>query len=502
MKQKVSKLFLLFIFTALFVATFLGCNLFQSDSEAVVLDKDSLQVGFSEGDSADSVTQDLTLSNVGDNGTIISWESDKSDTITTSGVVTRPEYSLGNIDVLLTATISKGEVSETKTFTITVTKLTQSDEEAVTADKSSLVIGFSGSDTLYSVTQDVTLSTVGANGTVISWVSDKSDTITTGGVVTRPECTEESDEQVTLIATISKGEVSETKVFNLTVKVSVCTLQVTFDEQEGTTPDFTSKEVTYGDSYGTLATTTKDNYIFEGWWTQENGEGIQVESTTTVSITSDQTLYAKWRIRTVGDLGQAGGYVFYDKGVYTNGWRYLEAAPFGWYKGDSDSAGSYPEYFGSSPNYSDPHFQWGAKGYLGDLPANGTEVGDGEINTANIVSYHDSLGTLYPDKGEYYTNPTAYSEQNDGKVAAKVCAEYSVDIDGITYDDWFLPSKDELNLMYENLKLYSLGNFSSQTYWCSSNNGYGVYFQYFRNGDNTDLYDESVDLSIRPVRAF
>ena len=415
MKQKVSKLFLLFIFTALFVATFLGCNLFQSDSEAVVLDKDSLQVGFSEGDSADSVTQDLTLSNVGDNGTTISWESDKSDTITTSGVVTRPE------------------------------------------------------------------------------------------------CTEESDEQVTLIATISKGEVSETKVFNLTVKVSVCTLQVTFDEQEGTTPDFTSKEVTYGDSYGTLATTTKDNYIFEGWWTQENGEGIQVESTTTVSITSDQTLYAKWRIRTVGDLGQAGGYVFYDKGVYTNGWRYLEAAPFGWYKGDSDSAGSYPEYFGSSPNYSDPHFQWGAKGYLGDLPANGTEVGDGEINTANIVSYHDSLGTLYPDKGENYTNPTAYSEQNDGTVAANVCAEYSVDIDGITYDDWFLPSKDELNEVYNNKAIIQAtsaanggANFKNSAYWTSSEqatDGTRALNQFFNYGSQNSNYKGAI-FHVRAIRTF
>ncbi|MFA7109732.1 MAG: hypothetical protein WC162_11375, partial [Sphaerochaetaceae bacterium] len=44
-------------------------------------------------------------------------------------------------------------------------------------------------------------------------------------------------------------------------------------------------------------------------------------------------------------------------------------------------------------------------------------------------------------------------------VAAKVCAEYSVDIDGITYDDWFLPSKEELNCMYGNLECNFLGTF-------------------------------------------
>lgn len=29
----------------------------------------------------------------------------------------------------------------------------------------------------------------------------------------------------------------------------------------------------------------------------------------------------------VGKTGPAGGYIFYDKGEYSDGWRYLEAAP-------------------------------------------------------------------------------------------------------------------------------------------------------------------------------
>jgi len=329
------------------------------------------------------------------------------------------------------------------------------------------------------VTQNVTLSTFGDNETTISWESNKNDTITTDGVVT-------------LTATISKGEVSETKVFNLTVKVYVCTPSVTFDAQEGTTSEPVSKDVIYGELYGTLAT-TKDNYIFEGWWTQNNGKGTHIESATTVFITSAQTLYAKWRERTVGDFGQARGYIFYDKGEYTNGWRYLEAAPYGWYKGDTDSRGLY-----SGDN--NPHIQWGIDDYLDDPPVTATAVGDGETNTANIVNYHDSLNTY----GSYYTNPTAYSESNDGRVAAKVCAEYSVDIDGITYDDWFLPSKEELNCMYGNLECNFLGNFSSQTYWCSSNNIYGAYYRYFAIGseDSYNSYSRSFDLSIRPVQAF
>ena len=33
------------------------------------------------------------------------------------------------------------------------------------------------------------------------------------------------------------------------------------------------------------------------------------------------------KTHTVGEAGPAGGIVFYDKGEYSDGWRYLEAAP-------------------------------------------------------------------------------------------------------------------------------------------------------------------------------
>ena len=54
-----------------------------------------------------------------------------------------------------------------------------------------------------------------------------------------------------------------------------------------------SKTVTYGSTYGTLPTSTRDYYTFTGWYTAATG-GTKIDSTSQVVITSNQTLYAQW----------------------------------------------------------------------------------------------------------------------------------------------------------------------------------------------------------------
>ncbi len=66
-----------------------------------------------------------------------------------------------------------------------------------------------------------------------------------------------------------------------------------------------------------------------GWNTQADGNGVNYRlGTGTFTMGSaNVTLYAKWSTSVLRAIGPAGGLVFYDKGSYSDGWRYLEAAP-------------------------------------------------------------------------------------------------------------------------------------------------------------------------------
>jgi hypothetical protein len=167
---------------------------------------------------------------------------------------------------------------------------------------------------------------------------------------------------------------------------------------------------------------------------------------------------------TVGDLGPSGGYVFYENPDYaTDGWRYMEAAPAGW------SGGS-----------EDPTKVWGGYGTAVES-GTGTAIGTGSSNTQKIVA---TFGNAEP-----YESKTDY--------AAKLCADYR----GGGYDDWFLPSKDELNLMYQNLKVQNLGGVSDDVYWSSSEYNTGAWGQGFSDGYQ-GYGSRYNDYGVRPVRAF
>ena len=72
----------------------------------------------------------------------------------------------------------------------------------------------------------------------------------------------------------------------------------------------------------------------------------------------------------------------------------------------------------------------------------------------------------------------------------------------ITFDDWVLPSKDELKEMYDELHAYSVGDFSGDYYWSSSeNNATTAWIQHFGTGVQSAPYKYSTAL-VRACRAF
>lgn len=184
----------------------------------------------------------------------------------------------------------------------------------------------------------------------------------------------------------------------------------------------------------------------------------------------------------IGETGPAGGIIFYDcdadnaKGnsdglvSTTCGWRYLEAA--------TEDVGLY--LFG----YYRPN---GSNSVVGTS----TDLGTGDSNTEALVK---AMGNIVYSKSSGNKQTEEY--------AAKACYDYSVTQDGVIYDDWFLPSRDELNLLYTVLQENDLGNFEKNAYWSSSEyNGTNSWLQYFYSG-----YQYAYVLSnkhyVRPIRAF
>jgi len=140
-----------------------------------------------------------------------------------------------------------------------------------------------------------------------------------------------------------------------------------------------------------------------------------------------------------------------------------------------------------------------------------TKVDFSKIQGAyHIGGLGPASGIVFYDKGKN-TNGWQYLEaapvstefKSDWKEAVNICK--SMSIEGLS--GWRLPDKDELNLMYTNLKQKGLGEFNSNWYWSSSQGsyGYGSWKQNFSNG--TQNFDENFNKKtntslVRAVRAF
>jgi hypothetical protein len=154
-----------------------------------------------------------------------------------------------------------------------------------------------------------------------------------------------------------------------------------------------------------------------------------------------------------------GGIVYYDKGEYSDGWRYLVAAPPNWYDGEID-----------------PKAEWGCDSVFVD-----TYFGtDGLINTKAI-------------------NAADCNDSTESKPAYKLAL--NLEING--FDDWYLPSINELSKLYHSGKGGLVGGFSNETYWTSNAHAVdslrAVLMIPWGAGDTGR---KSVEHHVRPIRRY
>lgn len=162
-----------------------------------------------------------------------------------------------------------------------------------------------------------------------------------------------------------------------------------------------------------------------------------------------------------GGTGPAGGLIFYvNPNSASDGWRYLEAAPF------DQSAGA----------------PWGCFRRLIE-GARGTEIGTGRRNTRDILAACAQPGT-----------------------AAALCDQLSLN----GFDDWFLPSQGELLQLYLQLKAAGLGSFQDHgvpdnfNYWTSTQVTADMarHLDFADNGSRLHYDDKDFPRRVRAVRAF
>lgn len=131
--------------------------------------------------------------------------------------------------------------------------------------------------------------------------------------------------------------------------------------------------------------------------------------------------------------------------------------------------------------------------------------GGGLLVSNDDVSYSSSWGcasnvSLASNKGvgSGQVNSEAILAQCGAVGAVGICANYK----NGKYDDWFLPSQGELELIYKNLKETDKEKFSIGYYWSSTQKDASIAFRYGFLGGNSGEADKSTSQFVRAVRKF
>lgn len=193
------------------------------------------------------------------------------------------------------------------------------------------------------------------------------------------------------------------------------------------------------------------------WNTMPDGSGKEYFLGQTFMLNAgdkDLILYAQWG--TIGGMGPGTGIIFYDKGQYSDGWRYLEASPL---------SSIFESYWGNNKH----------------VPGTKEGLGEGKENTRLAIEYQGS----------------------DAKAATK-CSGLIIN----NLNDWYIPSRDELELMFKNVGIVGARPIApghTNTVWSSTAKGNSglMYVRDFLVGtwamDNQEQYSNAI---VRAIRRF
>ncbi|PQJ76298.1 DUF1566 domain-containing protein [Polaribacter glomeratus] len=130
-------------------------------------------------------------------------------------------------------------------------------------------------------------------------------------------------------------------------------------------------------------------------------------------------------------------------------------------------------------------------GTFGSTQAKGNGLYAGKANNSIIISTHVILG----DDGELY--------------AARLCNELEITENNRTYGDWYLPSKFELYLMYENKEIINLTaianegeSFVNDVYWSSTENSVNDAWGLDLSNGQESIIFKSFANNVRAIRSF
>ena len=105
---------------------------------------------------------------------------------------------------------------------------------------------------------------------------------------------------------------------------------------------------------------------------------------------------------------------------------------------------------------------------------------------------------FYAESGQYKEcgGELGLYKWNDAKTKAE-------NFNGANFNDWYLPNKSELDLIYQNMHKNGLGGFTDRSYWSSSEyDNLHAWIQYFSDGHNRIAVKESNICQVLAVRTF